>query len=392
MNSFRYLYFINLLTALGTAIVFIPLGNHLSDALGVGGSFSLLLTLSKLPYVVCAKLYVRLGIRFGLLTVIALSQWLAAAFSLLTLAGVYFQSLGTTMFGLTATAFCAAPLASLFPGFLHQHSESLENSKGLFSNWFLIQHLALILSTLLGAYLEKELSIQTIIILDGITFFIAGLGWSLANRKSTFKKVKPDIVFENKQASFRLFAKLNSRARRLQIYNLARNILYGFANPLFPVLVLETYRSGSIQLGYLYLVLGCAALVGGYVARHITFTKALFTCSNFIELVLLLVALIPFGLSHLLGFGAVVVAQMAVNEVLLQTHFFASQPRGQPASTSASFEQMINIGALSGYALFNVASESARMEVLIVLAGLSLIALVAIPKNATREEVHVCAE
>lgn len=373
------LFLANQITELGSAFVFIPLGNYLSPLLGIGGAYSFLLVLRKLPSVLLANRYGYIANRFGISRAILGAQAAAAFFVFLGCLALASANFSLFLLCITATAVCAGSLNCLFPAFLQQLTTSARHLERSFSGWYFVQHLALLLATVLGAYLESRVSTLQIVFIDGLTFLVAALLWFFFTSGSSKKEQCAVSVVPSLRT---IYASLSRVAQRLYALSFLRSVLYGFVNPLLPVLVLASFHESSMSLAWLYCILGLGALVGSSLSHTFVMRSTTYVFSNALEIVLLCFALLSGHWVSMFVFLALTVAPMAINEIKLQTFFFLAQGKDRSIESNTTFEQGKNMGALIGYAVYNVVPHRFSGLGVVVLAVFSCALLMCLRKES----------
>jgi hypothetical protein len=339
----------NVVALFGTSLNVIPLGHFFAAKFGVGLGWTIILLLSKLPFVLLAPLVTRLAERYGTYRVILHSQWLAAL--AWGLAGVTFY-LGwldvTAMF--IALSFClATPLPALFPAFLNVLATSTGMAQTSFSNWQIAKFVAVVGALGLGGYLYGYFSLTVFLLAQGAGFLISFLAWKV---RAELARMRADPPLSRNFGFV-----LQSFVATPNLANVFRKAMYGTLQPLLPVFILNEFGSTNTVLGNLYLSLGIAAILGSQLAKRMRlFVPVLITlCLS--EGVLILSGFLSDRLLLFFAFLSIAVALMSMVNVGLQTLYLSSQPKSESNWLSSVFEGSSNLGLILGYVIYAYAFD-----------------------------------
>jgi hypothetical protein len=359
IRNVRRAYVANVITQFGTSLAFIPLGEYLGNRFGMGEGFAILLILMSIPAVILARPYAWLATRFSAPTVIQVSETLAC---LATLGAFAFYKLGV-FYGFVlcvGLSFCASgALTALFPSILNLIAANDSHAQNHFSRWFISRQAVLIVSRVVGGYLQPVLDLSVFLLLDAVTYLSAFAIWRTLKFPSIPIEPPGEIVKTTRWFHF------------ANLVNILRGAAYGIMNPMLAFMTLQRLSGTSAQLGNLYLALGLTSIVGAQVVSRIPATSTLLLLGLLGEFTLMLLGFSSSSFPAFLILMSLGVAIMPISEVVVQTLFLRSGSRSESHNLSTTFYASQNLANLVGYAAYALLGKAASMgEICVVLGAL----------------------
>lgn len=345
------IYFAVATTIFGTSFVFIPISKNFSQYLGIGTSWALVLFIMQAPIIFLSKKSAELANNYGVSKVIMCSEIFAGLSSILLLSGIYYNNLFLTVVGLILVSIFSKQVVLLFPSYLNLLSATEQDIQKYISNWKTIRYTGMLMGYVCGGILYEHIVIESFIFVDMCTFIVAAILWFIFSKKGIgYDKIKQTPFWSTKEFVMTFFKKYN-------LFIFIKKFLYGIFNPLMAVIMLEKLNGGTAKLGFLYVVICIASLIGSSVAKRLSKFYVHNIVFTIIETIAMIIAV--FSSSIMLFYLAMGVCSisMAISDTCTITLYLAPEEKNKSNYLTSIHTTTITIAMLIGFLFFIILSS-----------------------------------